>query len=122
MPSLGIALRPEGAPARLPAGAGRGAGYRRLPDGCEIFIAGDWASGNPAFAISRGFPSAPFPTPGPGRWFAGMLLSPSPFGIQVSHPTQEPPSSSSRLSRGCDEAPRGALSGLDLPSFVVEPD
>jgi hypothetical protein len=31
-------------------------------------------------------------TPGRDRCFPGMLLSPSPFRIQVSHQTQEPPS------------------------------
>ncbi|MCE7007309.1 ATP-binding cassette domain-containing protein [Kibdelosporangium philippinense] len=39
-------------------------------------ITGDWASSKPAFAISRGSPNAPSQTPGPGRWFPGMLLSP----------------------------------------------
>jgi hypothetical protein len=29
---------------------------------------------------------------GPGLRLAGMLWSPSPFGIRVSHQTQEPPS------------------------------
>jgi hypothetical protein len=43
----------------------------------------DWDSGNPAFAISRGSPSTPFPTPGHDRWLAGMLLSPSPFGSPI---------------------------------------
>lgn len=38
-------------------------------------------------------PAAPHtPTPGRDHCFPGMLLSPSPFRIQVSHQTQEPPS------------------------------
>jgi hypothetical protein len=38
-------------------------------------------------------PAAPHTrTPGHDRCFPGMLLSPSPFRIQVSHQTQEPPS------------------------------
>src|SRR5437667_2292047 len=35
-------------------GAGHGAGSRRLSGGREVPSTGDWASGNPAFAISRG--------------------------------------------------------------------
>ena len=54
-------------------------------------ISGDWASGNPAFAISRGSPNAPSLTPEPGRWFPGMLLS--PYLSAPGKPSdQEPPS------------------------------
>ena len=36
-------------------------------------------------------PRRTVPAAWPGRRFPGMLLSPSPFGIRVSHQTQEPP-------------------------------
>src|SRR5207248_10504178 len=59
-------------------------GWRRFQTsrsgGGELASSGDWGSGNPAFAISRGSPSTPSRTSGPGHWFPGMLLSPSPFG------------------------------------------
>jgi len=38
-----------------------------------------------------GPPNASSLTPGPDRWFPGMLLSPVTFRIRVSHQTQEPP-------------------------------
>ena len=56
-----------------------------FPAGVTFAPSGDWASGNPAFAISHGSPDAPLPTPGHDRRFPGMLLSPSPFGSWVSH-------------------------------------
>jgi hypothetical protein len=74
------------------ADTGHGTGFRRLSGGRDVASPGDWASGNPAFAISRGSLSAPPRTPGHGRWFPGMLLSPLAFRPQVSHQTQEPPS------------------------------
>src|SRR5215472_14304575 len=60
-------------------------GYGRLSGGRLVAPSGDWDSGNPAFAISRGFPSAPSLTPEPGRWFPDMLFSLAPFRIPVSH-------------------------------------
>jgi len=49
---------------------------------------GDWDSGNPAFAISRGSPGAPPLTPGHGRRFSGMLFSLASFRTPVSHQIQ----------------------------------
>src|SRR5664279_5695260 len=71
-------------------------------------ITGDWDSGNAAFAISRGPPGAPSLTSGPSRRFPGMLLSPSPFRSRSAIRPKNLPSSSSRLGRGYDKAPRGA--------------
>jgi hypothetical protein len=59
-------------------------------------------------AISRGSRNAPSRTPGHGRYFPGMLLSPSPFGSRSAIRPRNLPSSSSRLSRGYNRAPRGA--------------
>ena len=63
-----------------------------VPDVCPAGVAfapsGDWASGNPAFAVSRGSPGTPPLTPEHGRRFPGMLLSPSLFRAQVSHQIQ----------------------------------
>jgi len=39
--------------------AGASAGYRHLSGGRLLAPSGDWDSGNPAFAISRGSPGAP---------------------------------------------------------------
>jgi hypothetical protein len=44
---------------------------------------------NSAFAISRGSRSTSLHTPEHDHCFPSMLLSPSPFQIQVSHQTQE---------------------------------
>src|SRR5207244_11097449 len=65
-----------------------GAGYRRLSGGRGIAPTGDWDSGNPAFAISRGSPGTPPHTPGhelPVSWHA---IVPFTFQIQVSHQIQ----------------------------------
>ena len=72
-----------GVRTNLPAGTG--AGYGRLSGGRCFAPSGDWASGNPAFAVSRGSPGAPPLTPGHGRRFPGMLLSLPAFRLQVSH-------------------------------------
>jgi hypothetical protein len=55
---------------------GAGTGFGRLSGRCAFAPSGDWDSGNPAFAISRGSPGAPLSTPGHDRRFPGMLFSP----------------------------------------------
>src|SRR2546421_10046081 len=94
MPRQGIAPAPRRITAStyLPHGRGRRrlqASFRRVP----VAPSGDWASGNPAFAISRGSPGAPPRTPGHGRRFPGMLFSPLTFRItgQPSDPRTPPP-------------------------------
>jgi len=74
MPSLGIVRVPKGCidPLDMPTQE-HDTGCRRLSDGCQIYITGDWGSGNPAFAISRGSPGAPLRPSGHGRRFSGML-------------------------------------------------
>ena len=84
--------RPGGCPLVFHTAGRAGTGFSCRSGGCELPSSGDWASGNPAFAISRGSPAAPSLTTGPGPRLAGMLRSPSPSGIQVSHQTREPPS------------------------------
>ena len=84
------------APRRLPgltvhARAWRAVGYGRRSDGCALIV-GDWASGNPALAISRGSCGTPPWTPPDGHRFPDMLWSPSGFRLRVSQATQEPPS------------------------------
>jgi hypothetical protein len=59
-------------------------------------------------AISRGSRNAPSRTPGHGRYFPGMLLSPSGFPSRSAIRPRNLPSSSSRVSRGYNRAPRGA--------------
>ena len=88
-PDRASLLRPGGLrrePDHLAAGAG--AGYRHLSGGRLLAPSGDWDSGNPAFAISRGSPGAPSLTPGRGHRFPGMLFSLASFRIPVSHQIQ----------------------------------
>src|ERR1039457_5540479 len=88
-PDRASLLRPGGlqrATAHLAAGAG--AGYRHLSGGRSLAPSGDWDSGNPAFAISRGSPGAPPLTPGRGRRFSAMLFSHAFFRTQVRHQIQ----------------------------------
>jgi hypothetical protein len=105
------------------ATAERGTGFRRLSGGWEVASTGDWASGNPAFAISRGSPNAPPQTPGHDRWFSGMLLSPLTFRRRVSHPD---PGTSLQVPPNCVgntavRSTRGALPVLLLVGFPVSP-
>src|SRR5215204_1373118 len=82
--------------------------FQTLSGGWDLASSGDWGSGNPAFAISHGLPGAPSLASGPGRRFSGMLLFPSPFGSRSAIQPRNLPSSSSRLCRGHNKAPRGA--------------
>ena len=72
--------------------AEHGVGFGRLSDGCDLPSTGNWDSGNPAFALSRGSHDGPPSTssrcPSPA-WHA---VVPFTFRIQVSQQTQEPPS------------------------------
>ena len=79
--SLNVLTGHRSLPRRIAAGAqdqtaaGAGAGYGCLSGGCSITPSGDWDSGNPTFALSRGSPGAPPLTPGRGRRFSAMLFS-----------------------------------------------
>src|SRR5258707_11967299 len=108
MPSLGIAPIPGGLRqvAQHPA-AGEGTGFRRLSGGWRVAPSGDWASSNPAFAISHGSPDITPHTPRHECRFPGMLLSPTAFRLRVSHQTQRYTSYLSLLGREYARAPRG---------------
>src|SRR5260370_1772964 len=79
--SLNVLTGHRSLPRRTAAGprdqtaAGAGAGYGCLSGGCSITPSGDWDSGNPTFALSRGSPSAPPLASGHGHWFSAMLFS-----------------------------------------------
>src|SRR5262245_11645556 len=75
-PDRASLLRPGGLrrASRQPA-AGAGAGFRRLSGRRHITPSGDWASGNPTFALSCGSPGTPPHTPGHVCRFPGMLFS-----------------------------------------------
>jgi hypothetical protein len=79
--SLNALTGHRSSPRRIAAGAqdqtaaGAGAGYGCLSGGCSITPSGDWDSGNPTFALSRGSPSAPPLASGHGHWFSAMLFS-----------------------------------------------
>src|SRR6266446_1849613 len=79
--SLNVLTGHRSLPRRIAAGtrdqtaAGAGAGYGCLSGGCSITPSGDWDSGNPTFALSRGSPSAPPLASGHGHWFSAMLFS-----------------------------------------------
>ena len=80
-----------------------------FPAGVTLAPSGDWDSGNPAFAISRGSPGAPLPTPGHDRRFPGMLFS--PFTFRITGQPSDPRDTSSRpcpLRGRYNAAPRGA--------------
>src|SRR6266852_7936494 len=110
MPSLDIAPHPEGCtgPFTMPApGVTSASGamptdgsLRRLEIGVQAVQLSPFHTG-PA--------DASVPAPGPDRRFSGMRLSRSPFGSGLAIGPKNLPSSSSRLRRGYDKAPRGAI-------------
>src|SRR5712671_8155653 len=120
MPSLGIALRPEGCtgPFTMPApGVTSASGamptdgsLRRLEIGVQAVQLSPYHTG-PA--------DASVPAPGPDRRFSGMRLSRSPFGSGLAIGPKNLPSSSSRLRRGYDKAPRGAMEGVVVDIGVL---
>src|SRR5262249_3329525 len=55
--------------------------YRRRSSGCASSIAGDWDSGNPAFALSRGSRGASPSASSSDPRFSDMLLSPPAFAL-----------------------------------------
>src|SRR5216683_3719439 len=110
MPSLGIAPHPEGctglstmsAPGVASASGAMPTDvtFRRLEIGFKQIQLSPYHTG-PA--------DASVPAPGPDRRFSGMRLSRSPFGSGLAIGPRNLPSSSSRLRRGYDKAPRGAM-------------
>ena len=64
----------------------------RLSSGCDLPSTGNWDSGNPAFALSRGSHDGPPSTPSRCPSLAWHAVVPFTFRIQVSQQTQEPPS------------------------------
>jgi hypothetical protein len=122
-PDRASLLHPGGLPQVLehPA-AGAGAGFRRLSGGRCLAPSGDWASGNPAFAISRGSPGAPSRTPEHGRRFAWHATVPFTFQIQVkpSDP-RTPPPVPARCAGDTAAAPRGAVEATMCDPQVTTP-
>ena len=89
--------------------AERGAGIGCLSGGRAFASSGDWDLGNPAFAISRGSRDTPALTPGP----ATALLA-CDCSVHLSDPGKPSDPRTflrvpSRLRRGYNRAPRGAL-------------
>jgi hypothetical protein len=72
--------------------AEHGAGSGRLSGGCDLPSTGNWDSGNPAFALSRGSHDGPPSTSSRCPSLAWHAVVPFTFRIQVSQQTQEPPS------------------------------
>src|SRR6185312_1995954 len=73
-------------PETSPLVPARCAGDTTVPVGVALTPSGDWDSGNPAFAISRGSPGAPLSTAWtrpPVSWHA--IFPVHPFGPRVSH-------------------------------------
>src|SRR5229473_1589935 len=120
MPSLGIALHPEGctghstkpAPGATSASSAMptDATSRRLEIGVQAIQPSPYHTG-PA--------DASVPALGPDRCFSGMRLSRSPFGSGLAIGPKNLPSSSSRLRRGYDKAPRGAIEVVDRDATVL---
>src|SRR2546426_9642308 len=117
MPSLGIASHPEGCtgPFIMPAPGVTSASGAMPTDGSLRHL----EIGVQAVQLSpyhTGPADASVPAPGPDRRFSGMRLSRSPFGSGLAIGPRNLPSSSSRLRRGYDKAPRGAI-----PVIMEEP-
>ncbi len=103
--------------------AEHGAGSGRLSGGCDLPSTGNWDSGNPAFALSRGSHDGPPSTPSRCPSLTWHAVVPFTFRIQVSQQTQEPPSeflpaepgiqpgASWRTASGRRPAPRRAARG-----------
>src|SRR6266576_1821969 len=109
MPSLGIAPHPGGCtgPAMMPAqDAAPVSGV--FPESASSHLLENRVQAIQLLALSRGSRNAPSHTPGHGRYFPGMLLSPSGFPSRSAIRPRNLPSSSSRLSRGYNRPPRGA--------------
>ena len=109
-PGRASLLHPRGLPQVPPhLTAGRAPVTGVFPAGARITPSGDWASGNPAFAISRGSPGAPPRTPGHGHRFPGLLFSPTHLSDHGSAIRSKDTSSSPCPLRGrYSSAPRGA--------------
>src|SRR4029077_6891014 len=94
---------------------------RRCSSECDSCTAGDWDSGNAAFALSRGScrtaPSASSSVPR----FSHMLLSHPAFRLQVNRMTQEQPSGLLLTGSGIQHrVPRRTVSdhpALQWPDF-----
>src|SRR5438128_7656233 len=113
MPSLGIAPHPEGCtgPFTMPAPGVTSASGAMPTDGSLRHL----EIGVQAVQLSpyhAGPADASVPAPGPDRRFSGMRLSRSPFGSGLAIGPRNLPSNSSRLRRGYDKAPRGAMEGV----------
>src|SRR5438552_17722408 len=110
MPSLGIASHPEGCtgPFIMPAPGVTSASGAMPTDGSLRHL----EIGVQAVQLSpyhTGPADASVPAPGPDRRFSGMRLSRSPFGSGLAIAPRNLASRSSRLRRGYDKTPRGAM-------------
>ena len=89
--------------------AGAGTGFRRLSGRRHITPSGDWASGNPTFALSCGSPGTPSHTPGhvlPVFWHA--IFPYCPFGLRSAIRSRDISSHPCPLSGRYNSAPHGA--------------
>ena len=110
MPYRASLLRPGGLPQGCahPA-AGAGTGFMRLSGRLGFLPSGDWDSGNPAFAISRGSPGTPPCTPQqwlPVSWHAVFPVHLSDHGSAIR--SKDTSSSPCPLRGLYSSAPRGA--------------
>src|SRR5271170_5158148 len=69
--------------------AEHGVGFGRLSDGCDLPSTGNWDSGNPAFALSRGShndsPSTPSRCPLPAGITVAVSRSVTALQLSVAH-------------------------------------
>src|ERR1700745_3194170 len=102
--------------SRQPA-AGTGTGFRRLSGRRHITPSGDWASGNPTFALSCGSPGTPPHTPEHGCRFPGMLFSLGyPFMARSAIRSRDISSRLCPLRGQYNSAPHGAPTTTGTPS------
>ena len=114
-PDRASLLRPGGLPqgSAHPA-AGAGTGFMRLSGRLGFLPSGDWDSGNPAFAISRGSPGTPPCTPQqwlPVSWHAVFPVHLSDHGSAIR--SKDTSSSPCPLRGLYSSAPRGARRSSD---------
>jgi hypothetical protein len=117
-PDRASLLRPGGLQrvSRQPT-AGAGTGFRRLSGRRHITPSGDWASGNPTFALSCGSPGTPSHTPGhvlPVSWHA--IFPYCPFGLRSAIRSRDISSHPCPLSGRYNSAPHGAPTTTGTPS------
>lgn len=95
---------------------GTAAVIRRSFRRARTFTPGDWGSSSVAFTLSAGSNATCRTAPSSSRAFLPACSGPGGLSTAGKLVAQTPPSSVSRLNRGCDDAPHGAPRTCDAPA------